>query len=259
MLKTLHASLLLLALGLVAVITSCEKKQEVPSVPEAPKVEVKVPVVKARNAEHKTLRSLTVSGKKVALTFDDGPDDNVVPILDMLAKAGGKATFFLVGRNVAKQPEVAKKVIDAGCEIGNHSYSHCWFNAPTYTADDKVREELVKTQQIIKEKTGVTPVLFRSPYFKYTHTLFGVIDELQLTAVDACINPADYDKNTTSAQVFERVTTKVSPGSIVLLHSYAPCTLQALPDIIKFLKDNGYEIVTVSELIKISKMEAVAP
>ena len=204
-------------------------------------------------AEHKILNRLTVSGKKVALTFDDGPDDNVIPILDMLAKAGGKATFFFIGRNVAKQPEVAQKVINAGCEIGNHSYNHCWFNAPTYTAADKVREELVKTQQVIKDKTGFTPVLFRSPYFKYTDTLFGVLDELQLPAVDACVGAADWEKTATRAQVFERVTTKVSPGSIVVLHSFAPCTLQALPDIIKFLKDNGYEMVTVSELIKNSK------
>ena len=210
-------------------------------------------------SEHKILKSLTVTGKKVALTFDDGPDDNVIPILDMLAKADGKATFFFIGKNVAKQPEVAKKVITAGCEIGNHSYNHPWFNTPTYTAADKVREELVKTQQVIKDMTGFTPVLYRSPYFKYTDTLFAVLDELQLTTVDASVGAADWEKTATRAQVFERVTTKVSPGSIVVLHSYAPCTLQALPDIIKFLKDNGYEMVTVSELIKISKMEAVAP
>lgn len=210
-------------------------------------------------AEQKIYNSFTVTGKKVALTFDDGPDDNVIPILDMLAKAGGKATFFLIGKNVAKQPEVAKKVIDAGCEIGNHSYNHPWFNAPTYTSADKVREELVKTQQVIKDKTGFTPVLFRSPFFKHTDTLFGVLDELQLPSVGASVSAKDWEKDATSAQVFERVTTKVSPGSVVLLHSYAPCTLQALPDIIKFLKDNGYEMVTVSEMMKNSKIEGVAP
>ena len=148
-----------------------------------------------------------------------------------------------------KLPDVAKKVIEAGSEIGNHSYSHVWFNAPNLPAD-RVREEVVKTQQVIKDKTGFTPVLFRSPYFKYTNTLQAVLDEFQLTVVNCSVGANDWEKTATSSQVFERVTTKVSPGSIVLLHSWATCTFQALPDIIKYLKDNGYEMVTVSELMK---------
>ena len=202
-------------------------------------------------AEHKGLDRLTITGKKVALTFDDGPDDNVIPILDMLAKAGGKATFFFKGSNVDKQPEVAQKVIAAGSEIGNHSYTHPWFNAPSFTAD-MAREEVEKTQQVIKEKTGFTPVLFRAPYIRYTDALWAVLDELQLTAVNSNVVGNDWEKTATSLTITERVTKQVSPGGIVLLHSWPPCTVQALPDIITFLKDNGYEMVTVSELIKLS-------
>ncbi len=185
--------------------------------------------------------------KLVALTFDDGPDPQTLKILDLLTKEGVHATFFVKGMNVEKYPEVAKKIIELGNEIGNHSYTH-----PTLAGLDetKIREEIVKTQEIVKEKTGATPVVFRAPNLKYDAKVWAVLNELKLRAVNSNASVADWNKDTTREQIIERATVKVVPGSIVLMHTWPGKTLEALPEVLKYLKENEFRFVTLSEMIK---------
>lgn len=185
--------------------------------------------------------------KLVALTFDDGPDPQTLKILELLAKEDIKATFFVKGMNVEKFPDIAKKIVESGCEIGNHSFTHPVL--PNLDAA-KVREEIVKTQEIVKEKAGVSPVVFRAPNLKYDAKVWTVLNELQLKAINSNASVSDWDKATTKEQIIERATVKVVPGSIILMHTWPGKTLEALPEVIKYLKENGYKFATISQMLK---------
>jgi polysaccharide deacetylase family sporulation protein PdaB len=191
--------------------------------------------------------------KLIALTFDDGPDSKYTSqILDILAENNVKATFFLVGLQVAKYPEVAKRIVDEGHTIGNHSWSHSDLSKLPAKARDK---EIDKTQQAILDATGVMPQLMRAPYGAISDSVLKSIHEQDMKHVYWTIDTRDW-AGTSVADMHKNVLKNTHSGAIILMHSFGgrkhalEHTVKLLPTIITELREKGYEFVTVDEMIK---------
>ena len=182
---------------------------------------------------------------KVALTFDDGPDPVITEkIVDTLAEYRVKATFFFEGWRAISYSDVAKKVVKAGHDIGNHGYSHKDLKELDL---EEARQEIRKAQNAIKSSTGILPKWFRPPYGSYNDDIRAIAKEEGASIVLWNLTPDDW-KNPGEAIIRKRVTSSVKDGSIVLLHVREQ-TLSALPRLIQELTDMGYELVGLSEIM----------
>ncbi|WP_209752054.1 polysaccharide deacetylase family protein [Cohnella suwonensis] len=190
--------------------------------------------------------------KLVALTFDDGPDGKYTEeILGILKEKGVKATFFLVGTQVAKYPEVAKRIAEEGHDVGNHSWSHADL---TKLSAQAMRDQLTKTQDAIFKATGVTSDLMRTPYGAYDDGVLKEIHDQDMTHVFWTVDTRDW-AGTSVADMRKNMLSHTHKGGIILMHSFGgrkhaiDHTVALLPTIIEELQDKGYEFVTVNELI----------
>lgn len=179
--------------------------------------------------------------KCVALTFDDGPGTYTPELLKMLAEYDAKATFFLIGENVAKHPQIVRDEVAAGHEIGNHSWSHRDLSKISAAA---AKRDLQKTDAAIEKADGVKPTLVRPPFGAIAPSLKKTLDvPVALWNIDTL------DWKTRDTEKTVKAAQKVTPGSIVLMHDIHESTVKAVPAILKNLKAQGYHFVTVTELI----------
>ncbi|MDD2497985.1 MAG: polysaccharide deacetylase family protein [Desulfitobacteriaceae bacterium] len=185
-------------------------------------------------------------GKKVALTFDDGPYPTwTAEYLKVLQEYQAIATFFLVGKRVEWYPDLAQKIIAHGCEIGSHSYEH---GRLTEFLEEEVQKDFQKTVDVIKKVTGQELGLFRPPYGAYNNLVVDVAQSFGQTPVNWNVDPRDWDTNDAQA-VANRVISKVTDGAVVVMHEGRESTLKAIPIIIDGLRTRGFELVAVSELM----------
>ena len=182
--------------------------------------------------------------KCLALTFDDGPAASTAELLDILAARKVRATFFIVGENAARHPELVRREHEAGHEIADHSYTHADLGR---ASQKKVMAELTKTQDAIRRASGVVPVLLRPPYGSTSKRLKEITRRLGLAQVLWTVDPLDWEHRDT-AYVERRVLKAARPGYIVLMHDIHPTSVRAVPKIIDRLAAEGYVFVTVSEL-----------
>ncbi|QXJ26408.1 polysaccharide deacetylase family protein [Actinomadura graeca] len=182
--------------------------------------------------------------KCVALTFDDGPMGSTGRLLGILAGRRVRATFFLVGQNVVKDPETVRRESAAGHEIANHSYTHADLGR---LPEGKAVEEVTRTQDAIRLASGVTPVLLRPPYGSTDKRLASIARRMGLAQILWTVDPLDWSDRDTDA-VERRVMKSVRPGSVVLMHDIHATTVAAVPRIIDRLAARGYTFVTVTEL-----------
>lgn len=192
-------------------------------------------------------KDISINDKVVALTFDDGPSKYTNKILDVLKKYKAYATFFVVGNKAYFQGDVLRRMLSEGNEIGNHSYDHKRLNN---LSESEFKDEINKTQEIIKDLTGFTPTLFRPTYGGYTKKLMSYTD---LTFVLWDVDSRDWAVKS-KEKILENVLPYVKSGSIVLMHDNHKYALDSIEDIIKELKGKGYKFVTVSELLKLKSM-----
>lgn len=192
-------------------------------------------------------RNVDLDDKVVALTFDDGPSKYTSGILDILKKQDACATFFVVGSKAYFQGDILRRTLKEGSEIGNHSFSH---SKLTGLSKDEFKNEVDKTQGVIKDLTGFTPTLFRPTYGGYTNRLKGYTD-LKFVLWD--VDSRDWQVKKKD-RIIGNVLPYVKSGSIVLFHDNHDYALNAIEDIIISLKDKGYKFVTVSELLELVKM-----
>jgi peptidoglycan/xylan/chitin deacetylase (PgdA/CDA1 family) len=191
--------------------------------------------------------------KKVALTFDAGSDDKGVDgILEQLKKHNVRATFFLTGQFCEKFPEAAKRIAEAGMEIGNHSYSHPDF---TKLDNDKIREQLEKTDSIIQKTCGKsTKPLFRFPFGARDKRTCATVTEAGYQSIYWSVDSLDSIKPKKSADFLaERVIKRIQDGGISLMHVSTEEASPALERIFEYLDTQEIHVVTVSELLLISK------
>jgi peptidoglycan/xylan/chitin deacetylase (PgdA/CDA1 family) len=189
----------------------------------------------------------TAAGKMIALTFDDGPNPRTTPrVVEALKQAGATATFFWIGDMVAKNPSTAMLVKNAGFEFGSHSWSHKNLRA---LSADGARQEIISAQDVIEKTTGVRPHLFRPPYGNINVNVNKITQDDNLVMVMWAVDSDDWQAKMTQDKVFERITTEVHPGAIILMHDIQEKTVQVLPRLLADLKAKGYQFVTVSQLI----------
>ncbi|MFD5794880.1 polysaccharide deacetylase family protein [Streptomyces diastatochromogenes] len=188
--------------------------------------------------------------KCVALSFDGGPSPTTPRLLDILKQQGLHATFFVQGRgHISKYPDILHRIAAEGHEIGNHTWTH-----PRLTDldEDDVRQELTRTQNAIERITGTKPVLMRPPEGRTNRKVAKVCRNLGLAQVLWSVTAKDYE-TTDSALITKRVLDQTHRDGIILLHDLHKGTVPAVPGIIKALKQRGYTIVTVSQLLAPAK------
>ena len=151
----------------------------------------------------------------------------------------------MVGDWREKNEESAKKIFAAGHELGNHSYNHPHINNLNY---DKNIEQIKKCSELIQKITGKPSTLYRGPYGEYNDTVLQAAKDLKHTTIQWSIDSLDY-KSLTGEQMWERIGPKLQKGSIILMHNGTENTALSLDTLIKNIKEKGYEIVTVSDLI----------
>lgn len=180
--------------------------------------------------------------KQIALTFDDGPNDkSTVQILNVLQKHDVKATFFVLGTNVVKHPEIVKQAAQQGHEIASHTWSH---KNLTKLTPAQMHEEIDRASNAIFEAIGQYPTAYRPPY--------GAIDanvrnEIHVNAVLWNIDTMDW-KHKTPSKTLESVKLHAKDQAVILMHDIHQETADALDAVIQYLKQENYEFVTVDEL-----------
>lgn len=194
--------------------------------------------------------------KVVALTFDDGPDDYYTPqILDILKEKNVPATFFMMGKNVAKYPQQVKRIVQEGHGIGNHTYDHPDLRK-AWTTD--VTNQIQSTQYELMRVVGRQPDLFRPPYGALTKADVKLLNELGFRNILWSVDTLDW-KGKTGEEILEIVHEQVFPGGIILQHNFGATggelhgTIEALPMIIDELRKEGYTFVTVQTMLDLQK------
>ncbi|MBQ3052786.1 MAG: polysaccharide deacetylase family protein [Clostridia bacterium] len=185
--------------------------------------------------------------KQVAISFDAAwGNDDTETLINILKEYEVPATFFVVGAWVDKYPESVKQLSDAGHQIQNHSNTHPHMSQISVS---QIKDELESCNKKIESITGVYPTLLRAPYGDYNNTLIETTNDMNMEVIQWDVDSLDWKDNATPDSICQRVTSKVKNGSIVLFHNDADHTPEALPNILKCLKDEGYEFVFISDLI----------
>ncbi len=189
--------------------------------------------------------------KQVALTFDDGPDTKYTPqVLDILKRYEAKATFFVVGRQVVKHPDVLERIHKEGHSIGNHSWDHANL---TKLSSTQVQKEIKSTDEAIEKIIGVSTPLVRAPYGAVTASIRRNLSSAGHQLVEWTVDTKDWN-GTASEDMVELVRKRTKDGGIILMHSFGgkngklDNTVEALPLMIEALQQDGYAFVTVPEL-----------
>jgi|HubBroStandDraft_1064217.scaffolds.fasta_scaffold141248_3 peptidoglycan/xylan/chitin deacetylase (PgdA/CDA1 family) len=188
----------------------------------------------------------------LALTFDDGPSPATPALLEILSARGIRATFFMCGRNVRRLPSIAREVLGAGHEIGNHTdtHPHLYFKSPEF-----IYSEMALAQETIHLHTGATPRFFRAPYGVRWFGLRRAQERLGLTGVMWTV--IGHDWNWPASRVVRLLSKQAANGGILCLHdgraiTVAPdirATLQAAETAIPMLLDRGFQFQTLSEML----------
>ena len=191
----------------------------------------------------------------VALTFDDGPRlDDLDEILEMLARRGVRATFFVTGSRLAAQPESGHRLVAAGHELGNHSWSH---ERMVLRSARFVRREVEETDTLIRSAGHRGEIYFRPPYGHKFVMLPWYLWRTGRTTVTWDIEPDSYpDVASSASSIVAHVGERVRPGSIILLHPWSRArrtSRSAVPDLIDEVEKQGFRFVTLSELFRVKR------
>ena len=196
------------------------------------------------------IKNNSKNSKEIAITFDDGTHTKeTAKILDILKKYDAKATFFVVGKHVKWYPDSVIRASKEGHEIGNHTFTHPDIST---LSEEQLKSEIKNCEDIILEKTGKKPVLFRPPFGNYNERcLKELSQDLGYTVVLwSGVDAKDW-RNPPPEQIASKIIKNVKQGDIILLHDYGTeNTIIALDTILSTLSQKGYKFVTVSELLE---------
>jgi peptidoglycan/xylan/chitin deacetylase (PgdA/CDA1 family) len=194
-------------------------------------------------------------GKLISLTFDDGPTQQFTgQILDILRDHHVPATFFVCGKNVEEHPDILRRIVAEGHEVGNHTYSHPYL---FFKSRRRIAQEIDRTQAIIEQVVGFRPKIFRPPYGSRWFGLVPTLLERGMHLIEWSATGYDWKKD--PAGITQSVLRELEPGAIVLLHDGRETrpageidrssTVLALPDLIASAHRNGYEFAPVKDFL----------
>ncbi len=189
--------------------------------------------------------------KTITLTFDDGPNEATLQVLDVLKKYNVKATFFCIGKNIEKHPEILKRVVEEGHIVGNHSYSHSPFF--DFYRKNRVIEEIRKTDVLIESISGGKAQLFRPPYGVTNPSIRRALEVTKHKVIGWNIRSLDGILKDEKI-IFARIKNRITPGGIALLHDTSH-TVKTLELLLLHLEDNKYKVVSIEELLNIKAYE----
>jgi peptidoglycan-N-acetylglucosamine deacetylase len=235
-----------LAVGVLVLVARAEEAPQGAQPPATPS-----PSAAGATQKIGTYSEAHVDGPYIAMTFDDGPSaENTPRLLDILKQRNIKATFFLLGENVVQNPEIVKRMLAEGHEIGNHSWDHPQLSK---LSDDRVTSELTRTSDAIREACGYTPKVMRPPYGAITKRQRDwIAEKLGLSIILWSVDPLDW-KRPGPLVVSRRILAGAEPGAIILSHDIHKPTVDAMPATFDALLAKGFKFVTVSELIAMNK------
>jgi peptidoglycan/xylan/chitin deacetylase (PgdA/CDA1 family) len=190
--------------------------------------------------------------KIIALTFDDGPHEMTLLVLDVLRKYNAKATFFCIGKNIETHPDILKKVIEEGHIVGNHTYSHAPFF--DFYRKSKVIAEIKQTDALIKSVLGKKTNLFRPPYGVTNPSIRRALAVTKHKTIGWNIRSFDGGSKNEKF-IFDRIIQRIKPGGIVLLHDTSIETVRVLEQLLSYLQKNNYAVVPLDELLNIKAYE----
>lgn len=190
-------------------------------------------------------------GKKIALTFDDGPGEYTDAMAAALLRNNVKATFFWIGKRAQENPEIAKRVFDAGHAIGNHG----WYHNDNLALSPQAlwTESIEPTNKIIHDITGQQPVFFRPPFGSINSAQIEYLKQQGLTTVLWSVDTRDWDSSRTRETLANVVIQYGHEGAIVLMHDSGgmrQAGVDAIDAIVKHFRVEGYEFVTLTELLE---------
>lgn len=187
--------------------------------------------------------------RAVSLTFDDGPDGLVTPmVLDILKENKVKAAFFVIGSKAEKHPEILERIDREGHIIGGHSYSHHFFF--DLFSSRRMKREIKRTAEVVFDITGNHIRLFRPPYGVTNPTVARVVKELKLTSVGWSLRSKDTMIQDNSV-LLKRIQTRLKPGDVLLMHDSKAWTVNLLKALLKYIRDKGYTVTEMDQLLKL--------
>jgi peptidoglycan/xylan/chitin deacetylase (PgdA/CDA1 family) len=193
--------------------------------------------------------------RRIALTFDDGPNPPYTPqLLDTLRAGGARATFFDEGEAAAADPADVRREIAAGMAVGSHSFSHSK-SLPTMPRAE-FAADLARAEDVLTQLLGSRPALYRAPYGHTSHTMLRALRHAGYVSIGWDVDSGDWRGDATPDTIVANVLTHAHPGAIVLMHDGGlgggnpdrSAIVQALPRIVEALHQQGYDLVTVPEL-----------
>ncbi|WP_410771254.1 polysaccharide deacetylase family protein [Fontibacillus sp. BL9] len=197
------------------------------------------------------IHEVNIKRKAVAFTFDDGPNPVYTPqVLEIFSEAGAKATFFMIGSQMELHPELVKLAYEQGHEIGNHTFTHP--GLPELHKQE-IKDELIQTDSLIEKITGTGPKVFRPPYFAYNELVAGIVGEMGYPVIGAVNGEATDWEMPGVEHIVDKSREQVRPGSILIFHDGyddRSQTVEAVRILVTELTAEGYELVTVSELLR---------
>lgn len=194
-----------------------------------------------------TINSVKTKNNKIAITFDDGPTEFTPKFLDLLSKYDAKATFFCIGKQIEKHPEILDRIYKEGHQIGNHSYSH--HKSFGFFSSKKVKKEIQKTDTLIEQITTKKNQYFRPPFGVTNPHIAKAIKQTKHKVIGWNIRSLDTvieDEN----KILERITKKLQSGSIILLHDTSDKSLRVLEQLLLTLQQKNFQSVTVEKLVE---------
>ncbi len=195
--------------------------------------------------------SVSIKQPVVAMTFDDGPHPSLTPkLLDILKERNIKCTFFLIGQNVKAYPQIVRRILAEGHEIGAHTYTHC---SLTSRSDAQIRSELQRSEEVLMAAANYRPQLVRPPYGAINTRIKQLMfTEFGYSTIMWSVDPQDWRRPGVSV-VTSRLVNGAHPGAIMLAHDIHPPTIQAMPGMFDQMLAKGYQFVTVSQLMNMEK------
>ncbi|MBO7611463.1 MAG: polysaccharide deacetylase family protein [Elusimicrobia bacterium] len=194
----------------------------------------------------------SLNTKEVALSFDDGPGSNTKDILKILDKKDVKATFFLLGTSVAKRPKLVKEIYSKGHELANHTYNHMNFFRYDEENDkeEKIKEELLLCQDLIRDLTGYRTKLVRFPHGYLKEDAIEIARETNYKIINWTFG-IDWERDLSQEEMLQLYLDNAKPGTIFLMHDLQknPKIIKMLPALIDKLREKKYNFVTVGEMI----------